>query len=269
MTTQIALRVRTRERVAAGLRGGALLALALFVLLRTLDTAFGWERWALGQAQLVERWTFFSTGLAISALIGAFSVPLLRPLFARKTRLLLEDDWMTIQRTGLLGRPIVVQHRDVRAVVTGDLSPLELGKGWLFPQLAAARIRPNLGLVFYGTVAAPGPIRTIRRWPEGSTSYLPLPRRRTTGLLLEVEDPDRAARELTGWADLKPLDAADLEPVKPSEYEWRSTRFRIYATYLALIVLASLHVFNVIANPLPDRCDARRLFCETPTNPSP
>ena len=256
------IRITPKERIASALRGSILIALGGFVFLRTLDVAFSWERWALGQAQLIERWTFFSTGLAIGAVIVAFGVPLVRPAFGRRARLMIRDEWVTVERTGLLPRPIVIQRHDLRAAVTGDLQAFHDDKGWVLPQLAAARGRPNLALLFHGTVGSRGAVRGMRRWQDGSASYLPLPRRRTSGLLLEVVDPTDAAHELGRWADVADIRADDVRPVKPSEYEWRSTRFRIYGSYVLLVALAALHLANVIADPKPDRCSPMYLFCE-------
>jgi hypothetical protein len=264
MKLEFPIRITTKERIASALRGSLLLGLGAFVAGRTLATAFTWERWAFGQEQVVQRWLFFSTGLAIGTLIMAFGVPLMRPTFGRRGRLSIEDHWLTIERTGLLPRPLVVQRRDVRAAIAADISALRRDKGWLYPQLAAARGRPNLGLVFHGTVPSSGPVRTVRSWSTGSTSYLPIPRRRTSGLLLEVRDSTGASRELERWAEVSAVDPADLEPVEPSEYEWSSARFRIYATYVLLVLLAALHVGNVIADPLPDACSSLQLFCEGP-----
>jgi hypothetical protein len=264
MIVEFPIRITVKERMASTARGGLLLTLGAVVAGRTLATSFTWERWAFGQEQVVERWLFFVTGLTIGSLVMGFGVPLLRPAFGRTGRLSIEDDWLTIERTGLLPRRLIVQRRELRAAIAADIATLRRARGWLFPQLAGARGHPNLGLVFHGTVPSSGPVRTVRSWPDGSTAYLPIPRRRTSGLLLEVHEPDAAARELERWAEASTVDTGDLEPVKPSEYEWSSTRFRIYTTYVLLVLLAALHLGNVIADPLPDACSPLQLICERP-----
>src|SRR5918995_2922257 len=128
MKHEITMRITPRERIASLLRGGAVLGLGLTVLFRTLAVAFEWERWANGQEQLIQRWVFFATGIAIGALITAFGVPLLRPAFGRTARLRFEDQWLVIERTGLLARPMVVQQRDLRAALASDVERLRRGR---------------------------------------------------------------------------------------------------------------------------------------------
>lgn len=262
--TTLPIQITFKERLVSLLRGGALAGLGLLVIGRTLAVAFEWERFASGQEQVVERWTFFFSGLVIGMIPIPLSFPLIRPAFARHAHLEIADQWTTVRRDGLLPDPLLFQHRDVRAVFEGDLKPLERGRGWLYPQLSSAWVRPNLGIVFHGSVEAPGPLRAVKRWPGGGGSYLPVPGSRTSGLMLRMSDPTVAAEALRAWAEVDTVDPEDLEPVKPTDYEWGSRRFAVYLAYSVLIGLASLHLFNVIAHPAPDACDPLVFSCAEP-----
>ena len=260
-TRRLTIEITFKERVASLLRGGVLAGLGLLVIGRTMAVAFEWERFASGQEQLVERWVFFFSGLLIGMIPIPLSFPLFRPAFARRAHLEIRDHWTNVRRDGLLPDRFIFQRSDVRAVFVGELGELRRDRGWLYPLLASASVRPNVGIVFHGTVEAHGALRGVKGWPGGGSSYLPVPRSRTSGLLLRMNDPDAAADTLRAWAGVDGVDPDDLEPVKPSDYEWSSRRFAVYLGYAVVVALACLHLFNVIAHPEPDACDARAFSC--------